>query len=440
MHRMKRLLLAVIVTLVAGCLMVSAQGASSGTLVLGQPLPNQIEAGGILTYDYTVVQPSQVTIQALGDTVQPSISLLRVNTIVATQPNADGALTASLTTLLDPGTYVVQIGAANNTAGLVVVFLQSEVPISSTTLTPGALLNGVVNTAAPLVLYRFNALVEPAFLYVESASPSSGVSVQLVNTASGQISGQLAPDLLGGRWRIAPGSAAYQVEIRQSAAGSADAFTICFAAVSTGGCEAGSTTPPPPPTAQQPEPAPTVETTACIVTAAAAGGVNIRQSATTSSIIVGRLPNGVAVNALGISPDGQFFNIIYAGINGWVALSVVTSSGNCADVQIVNPPPIVYPPTATPAPTQPPTAAPPPTQSGPCLISIGSPTYVYTTTIADQSNLFDQLQGGELIPVGRLADNSWWKTNYNGAWIQTSTFGSSASLSGDCSNLPIVSP
>lgn len=437
MHRMIRLLLGVLITAAVGCLTVSAQG-SSGTLIVGQPLPNQIAAGATLRYDYTLAQPSQVTIQALGDTAQPSITLLRSDVVVAAQPNAEGALTVTLTALLAPGSYVVQLAAANNTAGLLVVVLESEVPVAATTLTPGAPLNGIVNPAAPLALYRFSALAEPAFVYIESASPSSGVSARLVNMTSGQLSGELAPDLLGGRWRIAPGSAAYQVEVRQSAAGSADAFTICLAAVSAGGCETGGSAPPLQPTVALQQPTPTAATaSACIVTAAAAGGVNIRQSASTSSIIVGRLPSGVGVNALGISPDRQFFNILYDGVNGWVALSVVTSSGDCTAVPLVNPPPIIYPPTPTFAPT----AAPPPTASGPCRITTTSPTYVYTTTTAIADYLFDQVGAGvQLTPIGRLADNSWWKTDYYDSWIQTSTFGSSANVSGNCSNLPIVAP
>jgi hypothetical protein len=122
-----------------------------------------------------------------------------------------------------------------------------------------------------------------------------------------------------------------------------------------------------------------------------------------------------------------------------VALSVVTTSGACGSAPVIAPPPIIVP-TQPPATPMPPTAPPPPTASGPCLVTINSPTYVYSTTNDDIGNLFDQLQGGELIPIGRLANNSWWKTNYYNTWIKTSTFGQTASVSGDCSSLPVVTP
>ncbi len=66
---------------------------------------------------------------------------------------------------------------------------------------------------------------------------------------------------------------------------------------------------------------------------------------------------------------------------------------------------------------------------------------VYTQPNAQVDYLFDEVQQGyQLSPVGRLADNSWWKTSYGDAWIQTSLLGDKANLSGDCSSLPVVSP
>ena len=78
--------------------------------------------------------------------------------------------------------------------------------------------------------------------------------------------------------------------------------------------------------------------------------------------------------------------------------------------------------------------------SGGSIVTINSPVKVYSIPVANVSYLYDQVQGGELIPVGRLADNSWWKTNYASAWIQTSEFGNTVSISGDCSGLAVVEP
>ncbi len=94
-------------------------------------------------------------------------------------------------------------------------------------------------------------------------------------------------------------------------------------------------------------------------------------------------------------------------------------------------------PTATPTPT--PTLTPSP--AGPCLITIISEQLVYTRPEAIPDYIFDEARANfQLVPVGRLADNSWWQTNYQNSWIETSTFGDTAETSGDCFNLPIVFP
>ena len=444
MNGNRRWLLMLIVALVLGTLTlsVSAQGVSSGKVVLGQPLPNQIEAGGTLDYDYTVAQLSQVTLQALGATTQPSITILRDGAVVALQPNAENALTVTLSTTLDAGTYVVRVGAVNNTAGLVVLVLQSETSVTSTALTPTNRVSGVVSGSAPLALYSFSALdTLDAYLYIETTSAQSGVSASLLNKTTGKVSAQIEADVLGTRLHIPAGSATYQVEIRQGTSGADESFTICVAPVSTGGCETGSAqslvqpTAVPPAATQEVFVVPTVETQGCTVVGKASGGVNIRQSASTNAILVGKLPDGAFADVIGISPDKQFYNVLYNGANGWIALSVVTSSGDCSGILTINPPPVISP-----------TAAPqqaPPTASGPCRITVVAATYIYTQTDAIPDHLFDQAQPGtQISPLGRLADNSWWKVlelGYN-SWLQTSTFGNGIQISGDCSTLPIVSP
>ncbi len=436
----KRWLLTLLVVALVGCLAagVSAQGESNGTLVVGQPMPGQLAQGQTLNYDYTLSQPSQITLQALGATVAPTITILQNGTPVAQDANTAGAFTVSMTTLLDAGSYVVQVGAANNADGLVVLVLQSENAVTTTALTPGSPVSG---TANPLALYSFDALAEPALLYVESSSPDSGVAVRVINTTSGEVSGQIESDLLGARLRLPPGDAAYQVEISSESA--PGAFTICLAAVSTGGCEAGSVPAP----VATPEVAPTAEFIGCTVTPIGAGNVNVRQSASTIAQVTQTLPPGDVADVIGISPDGQFYNVLYRGTNGWIALSVVTSSGDCSPntILIINPPPVIpdqgqQQPTQLPIQPPPQPTAPPAQPSTPCIITISSAQLIYTQPNAIPDYIYDQVQAGyQLLPTGRLADNTWWQTSYAGAWIQTSVFGTTASVSGDCSSLPILS-
>lgn len=421
---------------------VNAQGGRQGTLTKGQPVSAQIAAGQVLRFDYVLAATSQISIQSVSDTAIVTLSIVRDGTVVAAEVNPTSQFTIILNTVLSAGSYVVEVSTVNNTAGVVILIVQDETPVTITPLVAGAPVNSMVNPATTLALYSFTGLAEPAYLYIESALPDRGINAQLINATSGQKIGEISPALLGTRFRIPAGADTYQVEIHHSGSGDPEPFTLCLTAVSAPSCEGGGSSsdgdnsiPTLQPFATVGGDTATPENAPCTVTPTN-GSVNIRQSASTGSIIYGVLRANDVAAVTGISPDGAFYNILYNSINGWVAVSVVTSSGNCANVPQVSPPPVIAPsptPTFTPQPS--------PTPSGPCLITIISPTNVYTIPTAIVDNLFDQIQGGgQLIPIGRLADNSWWKTNYNGAWIQTSTFGGSASVSGNCSTLPIVSP
>ena len=447
MNQNRRWLLTLIIVLVLGCLTltVSAQGTSSGTIVLGQPLPSQLEAGTTVSYDYQVAQLSQITLQVLGASAQPTVTILRDGAVVAAEPNAEKALTINLTTTLDAGSYVVQVGTLDNAAGLVVVVLQNETAVTSTPLVPASIISSVVSNSAPMALYSFSGIdTLDTYLYVETGTGNSGVRVQLLNKTTGKLSAQIEADMLGSRLHIPAGGDAYQVEIQQSAAGSTEPFTICFAPAGIGGCESGSTSAQSAPTAVPPVATeevfavPTVASAYCTLTGTANGPVNIRQSATTNSIIVGSLPNGASANVIGTSPDKQFYNVLYSGTNGWIATSVASTSGDCGNILTINPPPPVLPAAA---PTDVPQAA--PVSAGPCRLSVVAPTYIYTRTNPIPDYLFDQAQpGAQISPLGRLADNSWWQVLEYGypQWLQTSTFGNSVQVSGDCSALPIVTP
>ena len=142
---------------------------------------------------------------------------------------------------------------------------------------------------------------------------------------------------------------------------------------------------------------------------------------------------------MGVSPAGNFFKVNYHNVNGWVAAVAVGSSGDCSSVPVVNPAKFVPTPTPTPIP---PTPAPHPTEpSGPCLITISGDVLVYTQPDDKPDYIFDQVHKGyQLSPIGRLKNNSWWKTSYNGAWIQTKFLGHEAKVSGNCNHLPVVNP
>jgi hypothetical protein len=65
---------------------------------------------------------------------------------------------------------------------------------------------------------------------------------------------------------------------------------------------------------------------------------------------------------------------------------------------------------------------------------------IYTQPNPIPDNIYDQVHAGyELIPTGRLADNSWWQTNYANAWVQLSLLAGVGQITGDCGSLPVIS-
>lgn len=427
----------------------AAQDASNGTLQIGQPAISYVASPELtVNYNYELASPLAVTLQAIGDTARPRISIYQDGALVASQPNAEGAFIVNLTTFLNAGSYIVEVGITSGEPGMVILIVQNETPVTVTPLAAGTVVSSEVTAQIPLALYSFSAMAEPAYLYVESALAQSGPNVRLIDTANGNEVASLDSSAVGGRFRLPAGASAFQVELAHDGSPAPVPFTVCFVAVSAGDCGAQTI-----PVAQTPE----VETPSADVCTVMpnSGGANIRQSASVNALLIGALPGGATAEVLGVSPDGSFYNISYNNLNGWVALSVVNASGNCAGVPVVTPPVVIpqptIPPTATATvppspvpPTAPPTNTlipPSPTPAGPCLITITAPQLIYTIPNAIPDNIQDQAQAGyELIPVGRLADNSWWKTNFGNAWIETSAFGSTATVSGDCSVLPIVTP
>src|SRR5262245_21436507 len=106
--------------LIVGVITVHARQGDSNELIQGQPAFGDIRPGSTLTYTYNRSESRPVTIQVVGEVVQPTITILKGGQAVASQPNTAGSKTVSLTALLDAGNYAVQVGSINNTAGSVI--------------------------------------------------------------------------------------------------------------------------------------------------------------------------------------------------------------------------------------------------------------------------------------------------------------------------------
>lgn len=413
-------------------LVANAQPTSSGTLRVGQPTSVELPANGTLTLDYPLGKTSQVSLQAISASAQVSLTILRDGVIQASEPNIGGEFTVTVNALLTAGDYVVQLQSLNNTTGTVILLVQSETAVSMTDIGLDTFVSETLDDTLPVALYRFGALPEAAYLYIESDLPQGGLSAT-VTSQNGEVVGMLGTGLTGVRFSVPLSSSSYTLQLTRADNVRQTPFTVCLTAISTRGCEFGSSETPSQPAAT---PVTSSSTPICTVTPTNAGGANIRQSASTGSIVVGALPGNQSADVLGISPDNQFFNIQYNTINGWVAQSVVAATGSCSGLPTVQPPAIIAP-TNTPTPTPIPAT---PTPTGPCLVFINSPTFTYTTTLADPSTLFDQIQSGTVEAIGRTSNNQWWQVNYGPSWLQTSALGVTASTSGACHNLPIVTP
>lgn len=415
---------------------VHAQG-DAGELVSGQPAFGTINAAATtLNYRYTLTDARAVTLQVIGEVAQPAITILQNGQQVAAQPNAEGSTIVSLTALLDAGSYDIQVSTVNNTSGTVIVVVQSEVEVTTGQLPIASVVAGQVSPDVPQASYNFSALPEAAFLYVENTLPTNGADILLRNLTTNTDSIINGADVTGLRFRIPAGAAAYEIQLTYTGSGEPQPFTLCLTLVSASSCEAGA-----PPVTQdgsvETPAAPVV--TACTVTPLNANGANIRQTANTAAPILLGLPGGESANVIGIAPNGSFFHVTYRSVTGWVAQIAVSSAGACDALPVNNPPPFIPTPTPVPPTPVPPTVV--PTASGPCLITMNDKALIYTQPNAIPDYIFDQVQAGyELVPVGRLADNSWWKTNYFNAWIQTSLFGGPARVTGNCNGLPVVSP
>jgi hypothetical protein len=168
-------------------------------------------------------------------------------------------------------------------------------------------------------------------------------------------------------------------------------------------------TEPPPPTAE-----PTQDSTPRVTISATPQG-NIRQGDSTFYNIVATVPTGTTARILGISNRGSGWYQIQLddGRSGWVAPSIVTTSGDLSGLPRVQPPP-PPPPTATPIPTVVPATPVPVSQAnlvaGIVVLEPAAPTCQQTFTVGfDVANLGSQpttISGTVSLVDTRAADGS----------------------------------
>lgn len=425
--------LAVLFFVLTAPISIAQDAQSPIPLTFDQPVSLNIDApGDVVRLSYRAEDALAVSFQALSDRAQPTIRILQDGEVLAHQPNPRGEIIINLASYLQPGDYILEISTTQASTGRIIVAVQTETVLSPILLAPAQRIFGELTSSTLVAVYRFEGLPEVAYLDVGA---ESGIGVRLIEAASGQVVAVLGADLLGARLTLPPSTKAYRVEIIQYANFSSPSdsarFSLCYAPVGADECAASV-----------PIVAPTTasDSVACTVTPFQAGGANIRQSASVDASVLIALPGGQSAEVVGITPDGTWYQVRFNGVTGFASAVAVQAEGDCEALGLVNPPAVFVPLAPTVIPASPTSVPAPPTPSGPCLITLTGPEFIYVIPDAIIDNLLDQVQGGELIPVGRWQQNpNWWKTNYNSGWW-LNTPGTNGQLSGDCSQIPFINP
>ncbi len=340
--------------------MVTAQGS---LIQYGENLPGSLttQSPSVL-FNFNAQVGDVVVIYAIATTpgLQPTLTLLGPAGLLAfnaadvtTPVSGDASLTLAI---VQPGSYSILVSGANGSAGDFRLYLEALQPLEGTplpgnqvvplTLVPGTL---------PQVFTLLTSGANPTELNITAIDPEMQFVV-VVRGANGDHVAVLKGDELGtAALTFAGGDASYLI--------------LIYVEGDQGGTLTISTGAQP--QVEPPGPAATEAVAPgdiCTVSPSGGSSINVRSGPATTFAAVGSLPVGQFLPVTGRLADNSWVQVQLAGGSaGWVAASVVTFSGPCSAVAVVDAPTAppaqataVVPPTATqPAgggqqPTQPP--------------------------------------------------------------------------------------
>ena len=364
------LLFSLVLALALAALPIAAQDIVT-SLIIGTPLNGAIEnaeAGDLFRLETDM--PQAVTLQVMSQTpgFAPSFRLIDGNgLVVQVAENATAQMILDRQIALSTSNLYLEVGSANGVTGsYLVVLLPSAFATGPTPLALGQSVSGSIDNATPEAMFGFNAPVDQgARLLVDSLSPNRGVTVSLRDGLSGELLALSNMRFGGVDFDIRAGSGSYFLEVIHTGTDAAEGFTVCYVGLNT-----------------QTSCAETVAPAACAVTPAGAA-VNIRAGNSTDFAIVGTLPAGESAAVTGQAGGASWYQVAYNGLNGWVAASVVTASGDCVNAPVV----------ATPVPPVVVTQAPP-------AVETQAPTVTPDAPTEEPDNGGDGGNGGGGIPLG----------------------------------------
>lgn len=363
LNRRHGVLLVIVLTLVLSIVTSPALAQN------GEPIPEPIGLGEnkigevtaespILAFEMTLAQPQALDIQALA--ISPGfVPALQVfdpfGLLIQAAPNTDVQTAVRVSTSdLAAGIYRIEVSSANGQPGQFVLGVQAgEALPAPEPLLPGETVEAEAASADPPQRYAFTGSdTDGMLLFVESRLATGAPVVALKDAETFEtlaISGGL---VAGVRYRIPPGAVDYLVEIANSGALDAQAYTVCVQIDGETGpfCEVGAgavptptvtpfvatATPAPPP--QQPLP-PLPSTGACVVASLTGGPVNVRSGPSTQFPPLFQLAGSALAAVTGRLADGSWYQVNVNGVVGWVSSSVIRIGGQCGSVTIIVPTP-----------------------------------------------------------------------------------------------------
>ncbi len=326
--------------------------------------------------------------------------------------------------LTSPGTYIVEVHSANNTAGQFTISIQPGDPLTPPTPLPlETLISATVDPQNPRKVYSFTALTTDA-LFVEAAStiPTSGPVIRLVDANTGEGYGLADAALTLGRFRMPIGTKNYLLEVTHSGSTFPETVNICLwpehgqpcAGVGSGNSGTGSV---------NPTPVPTQSDCSCQATAISSGKVGIYSIPPSLPSLPTRfLPANTPVQVIGETPDHVWIEISYNGMTGWVRASDVTLNNFCDNI-----------PTLTPTP--------PATPGDTCTATAKIDRVAINIRQFPLSGapIVASIQPGTSATVlGHTPNGLWLKVEYNGilGWVLAAV----VNLSDNCDNIPVATP
>lgn len=363
-RRLLSRLLIVVISLLALSSVVSAQG---GALAYNSFLTGTLNPGTPIIYTFTGSTNDMVTLYVIGSNdLQPTLAIsnssgqpMGFSTQDALTPmSSDVRVTALL-----PGndTYIVTL----NNAGAVPGTFTLSLSVSSSVQTTLSAANTIVTIAPGATEQQFIIPGNPngsQELSIQSLLAGVGFSARL-QSVDGKILAVIAGGLNRGTFSLPASNSVYFLSIDADDSNIGSQVEI---AISTGAVT------PSPATTEEAQPA---DPNVCTVTANA---VNVRSGPGTNYGVVGSLSSGNQFIATG--QNAGWYNGTFNGQSAWLAASVVTASGNCANLAFVNapppPPPVATEEVVNPGSTASPTAT---TQNQQPTTVAPSPTTVATT-------------------------------------------------------------